>query len=443
MRSIICSLAFATSAVGGAGYQLRVSPELLQDRTSPEFAQELAPVSSGSQRELIDAVNEGNGFDVGLVPQQTGRQYYQDSTGQFSAYAYQPSRPEVPSMALAEEGNIGYPSNAEVDRLGQLPTGAFPADSSGDALYAGNGLGVSSEERLAATSPMVEQDVSLRAQAALLDQIFLLQRQVSNVSATLAQVQASQHHRSFEALAFEPLADTALEVASAVQFYSSYAAYDVVSSMSKYVDMLQKSTNESSSSGTNDKSMSMVSYNYIGWASYMVHVLIIAAIYKCCDCKLEPDATIVGDPQIKNKWEFGLFDCCSDPQLALCALCCGPIRWSETLELTNFLSFWVALLAFLLASVPVGYGGPTVVCSMSPLSLLLMLYYRQKIRKLFQIPAYTARTCCQDCLAVALCACCTIIQEAKQLEASHKANHPAVSHLVGQPVAAGRGGGGR
>lgn len=123
------------------------------------------------------------------------------------------------------------------------------------------------------------------------------------------------------------------------------------------------------------------------------------------------------------QWRFGLFDCHEQPLICLFAVFCGPVRWADTMRMSEFLSFSGALMLFVGLVVL-----DTVAVGVASLALLaLLVYYRQSMRRKFKIPHGDFMTTSLDCLAYCLCTCCAITQEARQLEAAFEASHPAVT----------------
>eukprot|EP00928_Gymnodinium_smaydae_P073509 TRINITY_DN566_c0_g1_i2.p1 TRINITY_DN566_c0_g1~~TRINITY_DN566_c0_g1_i2.p1 ORF type:complete len:460 (+),score=126.05 TRINITY_DN566_c0_g1_i2:129-1508(+) len=178
-------------------------------------------------------------------------------------------------------------------------------------------------------------------------------------------------------------------------------------------------------------------YAAAGWAAYALTMIVAGIIYNHFVRVHPPPEVPGGQPEIRaNGWQHGIFDCGEDP--GLCCFSCffGPVRWAETMRMGNYMGFWTALLVLLLCMF--GSAG-TVALTLPPCAILLMLYYRQRIRKSFNMPAGTCITCCDDLFAVWCCTVCTIVQEARQLEQAWQAKHAVTSHmLAGEPVAANR-----
>jgi len=127
-----------------------------------------------------------------------------------------------------------------------------------------------------------------------------------------------------------------------------------------------------------------------------------------------------------GEFKFGLLDCFSDLNMCCCGMCCPTIRWAETISyVPGLLSFWMAFALFLgfqmLAEVSSYFSQGA---GLVGLALILMLtFYRQQMRKKFQMPHGTCSTWTLDCLSYCCCACCTIIQEARHVEAAVQSGH--------------------
>mmetsp|Transcript_37756 Transcript_37756/g.69919 ORF Transcript_37756/g.69919 Transcript_37756/m.69919 type:complete len:326 (+) Transcript_37756:134-1111(+) len=104
--------------------------------------------------------------------------------------------------------------------------------------------------------------------------------------------------------------------------------------------------------------------------------------------------------------------------IVMCALCCLPIRWADTMSkepVPKFLNFWVALL--LVSSL--FYFSEAFLCVPWLIFLGLSIYYRQKLRREYGIVNCfegAPMTLVQDCLVWFFCACPAAVQEARQVE---------------------------
>lgn len=153
-------------------------------------------------------------------------------------------------------------------------------------------------------------------------------------------------------------------------------------------------------------------------------VVLVAVVYY--KEKLHPPKDTLGSHSAlevePGRWRFGLLSCFDEPTICLLACCCAPIRWADTMRMARILSFWGALTIFVglvvLDTVCAGLAGVVLV--------LLLAYYRQRIRRLFGLQSGTCMSWSEDCLAYVLCCCCAVTQEARQLEDAWQSRHPAL-----------------
>lgn len=122
----------------------------------------------------------------------------------------------------------------------------------------------------------------------------------------------------------------------------------------------------------------------------------------------------------ENNWSHACWTCYEEPGTCLCALCCLPIRWAETISLVKgLLSFWLAffLMAFLV-----------IWQSMLPFVLWLVFIavgvkYRQDLRKKFNFQSQGGLSYLTDCCLYCCCVACAVIQEARHVEDALAAKH--------------------
>lgn len=197
------------------------------------------------------------------------------------------------------------------------------------------------------------------------------------------------------------------------------------------------------------------------------------------------------DPEVDGKftsWSSGVCGCFADLEVCCCSMCCYPVRWAMTMSFVpGLLTFWLAF--FLVVVLQTGnhfvetiiteyvrtdwevwaweqeqfQGNATGwdwdvfwpkfqkqvekekmiphehrwlevfmnVCCL--LSILLPMFYRQKLRQTFGMPVGGATFITDFCLHLC-CSCCAIAQEARHVELARKSGHEA---LVGQAVGVG------
>jgi len=141
---------------------------------------------------------------------------------------------------------------------------------------------------------------------------------------------------------------------------------------------------------------------------------------------------------VRGMWTDSLFDCFDSGVICLLSLFFPCVRWSMTISRAKYLTLPVALLLFALPYVvvqgcytylsiayPDTYGtdaNPTYdgvyIALMSVMSFCQVLgvvigaYYRNKIRKDYQIPGNAV----EDCAMHLCCQCCAIAQEARHVD---------------------------
>lgn len=167
---------------------------------------------------------------------------------------------------------------------------------------------------------------------------------------------------------------------------------------------------------------------YCSAAVWALLIFITAFFYK--RQKPHPPAQKPGDHVVVDGlWNFHLCSCCEEPSLTCFTCCCAPIRWADNLRMANFCQFWTACILFTILSVlgSVGFGIFNIIL------ICVMVFYRQKLRAMFDIPNNTCKTICSDFCTYCFCALCAIVQEARQLEEAYQMRHPAIDQaFVGQ-----------
>lgn len=134
--------------------------------------------------------------------------------------------------------------------------------------------------------------------------------------------------------------------------------------------------------------------------------------------------TVGFQEQSTGDWSFGLFGCFSNfgQEWPVCAMacCCPYVRWADTMGDPNFkaMDFWPSLRLIL-------FLGPILTFLTGGIAHLVVLcvlvFYRQKLRQVYGMQSGGA-TLCTDCLSWWCCSCCTLIQEAKQVERIKRPN---------------------
>lgn len=140
----------------------------------------------------------------------------------------------------------------------------------------------------------------------------------------------------------------------------------------------------------------------------------------------EPSKGPQEDVLLFREWRHSWYGCFGAPlETNAMALCCPCIRWAETLSYVRpFFSFWLLFLLYgaLWALARLGwfsFAGYVVTVS-------VCTYFRQHLREQYQMESGGA-SCLGDCALYACCCCCAMVQEARHVEESRKAGHPAAS----------------
>lgn len=155
--------------------------------------------------------------------------------------------------------------------------------------------------------------------------------------------------------------------------------------------------------------------------------LLIALIWRTCDKSYAMESHKERDNNIEGKWAYHLFstDHCFGGHVltlnsghhmpvCLCSWCCPTIRMADTYSKHPWpiiKSFWVALviISLLVAMYELTAGVSALVF------LCMAVYCRQQIRKKYGLEQ-GGSTIVLDCLSWICCPCCTIAQEARQVD---------------------------
>lgn len=142
-------------------------------------------------------------------------------------------------------------------------------------------------------------------------------------------------------------------------------------------------------------------------------------------------------------WKYSVFACCDDPLLCGFATFCGCVLWADTMRMIRFFHpprFCQAFLVFLIlvllivltifmSKIGFGDGLPTL----NFLLLICMLVYtRQSIRAMFNMPNCTLSSIGEDCCVYCFCSVCALIQEARQVDDGWQSRHPSLTYLEGE-----------
>lgn len=138
----------------------------------------------------------------------------------------------------------------------------------------------------------------------------------------------------------------------------------------------------------------------------LVVFILVNTIYKIGS---KPRRSETADP--RNRFEYGhLRSCIDDPYVCFCAVCCLPLRWSDTVHQSKHTTFWSAYGMWAMA------GFLNFFCCgnfyfgwFTPIFIVIM---RHNLRGKLGLERWSRKTCCIDCLWVFCCPCFAVAQEA-------------------------------
>lgn len=137
--------------------------------------------------------------------------------------------------------------------------------------------------------------------------------------------------------------------------------------------------------------------------------------------------------KFKGDWRFGIFGCFENWKVCLLTTCCCAIRWGDTLRMAGFLSFWAGFGLFVCLR-----GLDFFVPALGGIGIVIFgVHYRQRLRSKFDIPSSwgepgSCGSYCLDCLLWCFCACCAIIQEAREVEEAYAVDLDAIKEEKGK-----------
>lgn len=134
-----------------------------------------------------------------------------------------------------------------------------------------------------------------------------------------------------------------------------------------------------------------------------------------------PDYPVVARKQL-NHWQFAWYECASDADICLWSFCCPWIRWAHTMDLLHLLEYWPAFAIFFMLGVVNQFTGFVL---LGVYFTMLLVYYRQKVRKVFGMQNYgTCAGILEDWLCLCFCMPCTIAQEAQHVKFAAEMGYP-------------------
>lgn len=140
-------------------------------------------------------------------------------------------------------------------------------------------------------------------------------------------------------------------------------------------------------------------------------------------------------------WRHGLFTCFGDMEVCLWACFCPAIRWAGTVQLMGFMGFWMAFTICFGITLSASTTGDFAIWVVLAIVCAAM---RQEMRTAYGMHRQGGWTYMEDFILYCCCACCTVIQEARQVEDAYKVGYPIVvrneakaplaAHMHGIPV---------
>lgn len=125
-----------------------------------------------------------------------------------------------------------------------------------------------------------------------------------------------------------------------------------------------------------------------------------------------------------REFKHGICSCFGAPDICLLSYLCPGIRWAQSIYVMGFVGFWVALALFIgLDFLGTITGEVFVYIALA----IILAYWRQEMRLAFNMRRQGGVTYVEDCMLYFWCLCCTVTQEARQVEDALKVGHPAVA----------------
>lgn len=155
---------------------------------------------------------------------------------------------------------------------------------------------------------------------------------------------------------------------------------------------------------------------------WMALVIIIAIMYKNASRyypeigpkPLDPSST----QSELSEWQSEWYQCHRYPETFLWACCCPCVRWAHTMDLLQLVDYWPAFVIFFILEV---LNQMTAFAFVGICLTLVLVFYRQKFRKMFGMDNYgTCAGYAADCLGLLCCWPCLIAQEAHHVSQAAK-----------------------
>lgn len=172
------------------------------------------------------------------------------------------------------------------------------------------------------------------------------------------------------------------------------------------------------------KNMALISWRQLIITSsvWIILVFLVALCYKSSSNYIpergpkQNDA--FGTQTEFSEWQSSWYQCHHYPGIFAWACCCPCIRWAHTMDLLQFLDYWPAFFLFFLLEV---FNQLTAFIFVGVFITMLLVFYRQKTRKLFGMSNQgTCTGYSLDCLGLCFCWPCLIAQEAHHITEAAK-----------------------
>jgi len=155
---------------------------------------------------------------------------------------------------------------------------------------------------------------------------------------------------------------------------------------------------------------------------WMSLVVLTAFVYKYSSRYLPEIGAKSLDPSATqnelSEWQSEWYQCYRYPEICFWACCCPCVRWAHTMDLLQFLDFWPAFLIFFCLT---ALNEMTGFIFFGFFFTMMLVLYRQKMRKLFGMSNYATCTgYTADCLGFCFCSPCLIAQEANHVAQAAK-----------------------
>jgi len=124
-----------------------------------------------------------------------------------------------------------------------------------------------------------------------------------------------------------------------------------------------------------------------------------------------------------SQWRSPLvLDFCNEPVIGLWSCCFPCVRWADSLQKVGIMSYWPALWLCVVGILLTEATDGLCLC----LVLGMLVYFRQRLRKVFKMASSSWATLAVDCLSSAFCLPCVVAQDARQIEEACAAGDGAV-----------------